>query len=43
MQQIYFSLSRDIKTRPQITDGELWKVYCEFNTDLQIYELLLVK
>lgn len=43
MRQIYFSLDRKITTRPAITDGETWKVYCEFNTETQQYELMLVK
>jgi len=43
MQQIYFSLSPEIQTRPPIRDGDVYQVYCEFNTDLQVFELMLVK
>ena len=43
MRQILFTLSPDIQTRPAIRNGEAWQVYLDYNTDLQVFELMLVK
>jgi hypothetical protein len=45
MQQIMFTLLPEVKgLRKSIPrDGELYQVYINFNIDLQVWELMLVK
>lgn len=42
MRSFITPLNRSITKRPNIKEGEVARVYFDFNTDLQVWELALV-